>query len=180
MPAADDVNITAPILSNNYAAFVFATWPTWIAMRPCCVKVFELISRELARLDQVFVDTKFEFGCVTDRTGRDKLIYMDEVGHRTPRVSGTGRRGARAGWWKIPGGFPPTVAAALPDPDILLNKDRMPERMALAGQRPAHPGADGGVRYPMSGSPGRFSARSCISPTTPGRRLSRYWAVTSA
>jgi hypothetical protein len=28
----------------------------------------------------VFVDTKFEFGYVTDKHGHEKLIYMDEVG----------------------------------------------------------------------------------------------------
>ena len=39
-----------------------------------------MISDELAKLDQIFVDTKFEFGYVTDRSGNQKLIYMDEVG----------------------------------------------------------------------------------------------------
>ena len=31
-------------------------------------------------MDQIFVDTKFEFGYVTDKAGKEKLIYMDEVG----------------------------------------------------------------------------------------------------
>jgi phosphoribosylaminoimidazole-succinocarboxamide synthase len=41
---------------------------------------FKVISTALGELDQVFVDTKFEFGYVDDGAGGEKLIYMDEVG----------------------------------------------------------------------------------------------------
>jgi phosphoribosylaminoimidazole-succinocarboxamide synthase len=94
---------------------------------------FDVISEELAGLDQIFVDTKFEFGYVTDAAGNDKLIYMDEVG--TPDSSRI---------WDGPAwregkvvenskeGFRQLLLNHFPDPDILLNKDRMPERQALA------------------------------------------------
>ena len=41
---------------------------------------FAVISEALATLDEIFVDTKFEFGYVRDASGERKLIYMDEVG----------------------------------------------------------------------------------------------------
>ena len=44
---------------------------------------FVVISDALAAIGQIFVDTKFEFGYVTDSKGARKLIYMDEV---SPRV----------------------------------------------------------------------------------------------
>ena len=40
---------------------------------------FDVISEALAAMDQIFVDTKFEFGYVKDDAGKEKLIYMDEV-----------------------------------------------------------------------------------------------------
>ena len=87
----------------------------------------------MAKLDQIFVDTKFEFGYVTDSGGRDKLIYMDEVG--TPDSSriwdGPAWREGRV-VENSKEGFRQLLLQHFPDPDILLNKDRMPERAALA------------------------------------------------
>jgi len=133
VPEADDVNITRTDIDNNYAAFNFRNHADVDRYETLLREGFELISSELAKLDQIFVDTKFEFGYVTDRSGNDKLIYMDEVG--TPDSSRI---------WDGPAwregkvvenskeGFRQLLLGHFPDPDILLNKDRMPERMALA------------------------------------------------
>jgi len=94
---------------------------------------FGVISDALAALDQMFVDTKFEFGYVKGADGADKLIYMDEVG--TPDSS---RIWDGASWRdgqiveQSKEGFRQWLLNNFPDPDILLNKDRMPERAALA------------------------------------------------
>ena len=92
-----------------------------------------MISQALAELDQVFVDTKFEFGYVTDANGQEKLIYMDEVG--TPDSSRIWdgpayRRGQIVENSKE--SFRQFLLNYFPDPDILLNKERMSERTALA------------------------------------------------
>jgi phosphoribosylaminoimidazole-succinocarboxamide synthase len=133
VPEADDVNITREDILNNYAAFNFNSPADVDRYETLLREGFELISGELGKLDQVFVDTKFEFGYVSDRAGNDKLIYMDEVG--TPDSSRI---------WDGPAwregkvienskeGFRQLLLQHFPDPDILLNKDRMPERMALA------------------------------------------------
>src|SRR5690554_2029637 len=94
---------------------------------------FEVISNALAELDQIFVDTKFEFGYVTDASGNNKLIYMDEVG--TPDSSriwdGPSYRAGQV-VEKSKEEFRQLLLNYFPDPDILLNKDRMQERQALA------------------------------------------------
>lgn len=133
VPEADDVNITRTDIENNYAAFGF-TSPADIDRYETLLKEgFKVISDELAQLDQIFVDTKFEFGYVTDKNGSEKLIYMDEVG--TPDSSRIWDGSAlRAG--KIiersKEEFRQELLGYFSSPDILLNKDRMPEREALA------------------------------------------------
>lgn len=133
VPEADDVNITRADIVNNYKAFNFHSTADIDRYEVLLREGFELISSELAKLDQIFVDTKFEFGYVTDRGGDDKLIYMDEVG--TPDSSRiwdgpAWREGAVVENSKED--FRQLLLQHFPDPDILLNKDRMPERMALA------------------------------------------------
>jgi len=133
VPAADDVNITRADIENNYTAFNFRSTADVDLYETLLQQGFELISRELSQLDQIFVDTKFEFGYVTDGAGEDKLIYMDEVG--TPDSSriwdgpawreGTVMENSKEGFRQL-------LLQHFPEPDILLNKDRMPERMALA------------------------------------------------
>jgi len=133
VPEADDVNVTRDDIVNNYAAFNFGS-PADVDRYENLLRAgFELISRELGKLDLVFVDTKFEFGYVVDRAGNDKLIYMDEVG--TPDSSriwdGPAWREGRV-VENSKEGFRQLLLQYFPDPDILLNKDRMPERTALA------------------------------------------------
>jgi phosphoribosylaminoimidazole-succinocarboxamide synthase len=133
VPAVDDVNITRADIENNFAAFKFRSVEDIARYERLLREGFEVISSELAKLDQVFVDTKFEFGYVTDRSGADQLIYMDEVG--TPDSSriwdGAALREGRI-VENSKEDFRQLLLAHFPDPDILLNKARMPERQALA------------------------------------------------
>lgn len=133
VPAADDVNVTRADLEANYAAFNFSRPADIERYETLLREGFEAISAELAKLDQIFVDTKFEFGYVTDAAGQEKLIYMDEVG--TPDSSriwdGPAWREGRI-VENSKEGFRQMLLNHFPDSDILLNKDRMPERQALA------------------------------------------------
>ncbi len=133
VPAVDDVNITRTDIEKNFAAFRFRSVDDIAVYERLLREGFDVISSELARLDQVFVDTKFEFGYVTDKAGNDKLIYMDEVG--TPDSSriwdGAALREGRV-VENSKEDFRQLLLQHFPDPDILLNKGRMPERQALA------------------------------------------------
>ncbi|AOS95647.1 Phosphoribosylaminoimidazole-succinocarboxamide synthase [Microbulbifer aggregans] len=133
VPEADDVNVTRADLENNFEAFNFSSKGDIDLYEKLLKEGFDLISGELAQLDQIFVDTKFEFGYVTDNKGEEKLIYMDEVG--TPDSSriwdGEAYRNGEV-VEKSKEGFRQALLSYFPDPDILLNKDRMEEREALA------------------------------------------------
>ncbi|WP_116475611.1 phosphoribosylaminoimidazolesuccinocarboxamide synthase [Zobellella maritima] len=133
VPEADDVNITRQNIEDNFAAFNFSSREDITHYEKLLKEGFEVISRELAGLDQIFVDTKFEFGYVADADGNEKLIYMDEVG--TPDSSriwdGPSYREGRI-VENSKEGFRQLLLNHFPDPDILLNKERMAEREALA------------------------------------------------
>ncbi|MFV8816397.1 phosphoribosylaminoimidazolesuccinocarboxamide synthase [Haliea sp. E17] len=133
VPAQDDVNITRADIDANYAAFNFRSPEDVDLYEKLLREGFDLISDRLAALDQIFVDTKFEFGYVTDKSGQEKLIYMDEVG--TPDSSriwdGAAYREGKV-VENSKEGFRQLLLNHFPDPDILLNKDRMPERQSLA------------------------------------------------
>jgi phosphoribosylaminoimidazole-succinocarboxamide synthase len=133
VPEADDVNITRQNIIDNFAAFNFSSAAD-VTLYECLLRDgFAAIDNALTKLDQIFVDTKFEFGYVTDTNGQDKLIYMDEVG--TPDSSriwdGPAYREGRV-IEQSKESFRQFLLKHFPDPDILLNKDRMPERIALA------------------------------------------------
>ena len=133
VPEADDVNITRANIVDNYQAFGFRDSSEVDVYERLLKEGFSVISKALAEVDQMFVDTKFEFGFVTDKSGVEKLIYMDEVG--TPDSSRI---------WDGPSyregnvvenskeGFRQLLLNHFPDPDVLLNKERMRERQALA------------------------------------------------
>ncbi|WP_444891290.1 phosphoribosylaminoimidazolesuccinocarboxamide synthase [Microbulbifer sp. DLAB2-AA] len=133
VPEADDVNVTRKNIEDNFEAFGFRSAGDIDLYEQLLKEGFDLISAELEKLDQVFVDTKFEFGYVTDANGAEKLIYMDEVG--TPDSSriwdGEQYRGGKV-VEKSKEGFRQALLNHFPDADILLNKDRMDERLALA------------------------------------------------
>ncbi|MBY8085511.1 phosphoribosylaminoimidazolesuccinocarboxamide synthase [Vibrio fluvialis] len=133
VPEADDVNITRQNIEDNFAAFNFSKASDIALYEKLLKEGFGVISDALKAIGQIFVDTKFEFGYVTDANGVEKLIYMDEVG--TPDSSRIwDEQEYQAG--KIvensKEGFRQFLLNYFPDPDILLNKERMPEREALA------------------------------------------------
>ena len=133
VPEADDVNITRADITGHYKAFNFLNEKDVTLYEKLLNDGFKVISEALAKLDQIFVDTKFEFGYVTDRQGNQKLIYMDEVG--TPDSSriwdGPSYRNGHI-VEQSKEAFRQLLLNHFPDPDILLNKDRMNERSALA------------------------------------------------
>jgi phosphoribosylaminoimidazole-succinocarboxamide synthase len=133
VPAVDDVNITRKNIEDNFEAFNFKSLDDITLYEKLLTEGFDLISDALAKLDQIFVDTKFEFGYVKDKAGNDKLIYMDEVGTPDSSRIWDGEQ-YRAG--KVvensKEGFRQLLLNHFPDSDILLNKDRMEERLALA------------------------------------------------
>lgn len=133
VPAVDDVNITRANISDNFEAFNFTKASDIEQYEKLLQEGFGVISNALAQLDQVFVDTKFEFGYVNDAAGNEKLIYMDEVGTPDSSRIWDGPQ-YRAG--KIvensKEGFRQFLLNHFEDSDILLNKDRMDERSALA------------------------------------------------
>lgn len=133
VPAQDDVNITRQNIEDNPEAFNFLSKEDIDLYEKLLKEGFDVISSELAKLDQIFVDTKFEFGYVTDSNGDEKLIYMDEVG--TPDSSriwdGPSYRQGKV-VENSKEAFRQQLLNHFPDPDILLNKDRMEERTALA------------------------------------------------
>jgi phosphoribosylaminoimidazole-succinocarboxamide synthase len=133
VPEVDDVNIRRQDILENYQAFNFLSKADVDTYETLLKDGFNLISNALKNIDQVFVDTKFEFGYVKDAQGNDKLIYMDEVG--TPDSSriwdGPSYRAGKV-VENSKEGFRQLLLNHFSDPDILLNKNRMPERQALA------------------------------------------------
>ena len=133
VPAADDVNVSRADIERHHAAFGFHSLADIDVYERYLSQGFHLIEQDLAKLGQVFVDTKFEFGYVTNIAGEEELIYMDEVG--TPDSSRMWDATAYAQGEAIEHskeGFRQFLLNYFPDPDILLNKQRMPERQQLA------------------------------------------------
>ena len=133
VPAADDVNITRKNIENNFSAFNFSALEDITRYEKLLKEGFDVISDALENIGQIFVDTKFEFGYVNDKNGNEKLIYMDEVG--TPDSSRIWDASEFAKGKVVENSkedFRQLLLNHFPDPDILLNKDRMVERSALA------------------------------------------------
>jgi phosphoribosylaminoimidazole-succinocarboxamide synthase len=133
VPEADDVNITRKNIEDNFEAFNFKSKQDISLYERLLTEGFDVISNSLSKVDQIFIDTKFEFGYVKDTNGNDKLIYMDEVG--TPDSSriwdGAAYRGGKV-LENSKEGFRQLLLNYFPEPDILLNKERMDERNELA------------------------------------------------
>eukprot|EP00041_Stephanoeca_diplocostata_P009761 m.152152 g.152152 ORF g.152152 m.152152 type:complete len:373 (+) comp17888_c0_seq4:90-1208(+) len=133
VPAQDDVNVSREDIVNNLEAFRFQSRDDVAHYEILLRDGFNLISEELAKVNQIFVDTKFEFGYVKDKAGIERLIYMDEIG--TPDSSRIWDAAAYAEGRVVENskeGFRKALQQHFPDPDILLNKNRMDERKTLA------------------------------------------------
>ncbi|MDF1622673.1 MAG: phosphoribosylaminoimidazolesuccinocarboxamide synthase [Pseudohongiella nitratireducens] len=133
VPEADDVNISRQNIEDNLAGFGFNSPADIDHYERLLKEGFQVISDDLAKQDQVFVDTKFEFGYVTNDKGQQELIYMDEVG--TPDSSriwdGPAYRDGKI-VEQSKEAFRQFLLGHFADPDVLLDKNRMPERSALA------------------------------------------------
>jgi phosphoribosylaminoimidazole-succinocarboxamide synthase len=133
VPEVDDVNISRSDIEKNLEAFNFQSLEHISHYEKLLKEGFDVISAALQAMDQVFVDTKFEFGYVKDKDGKEKLIYMDEVG--TPDSSRIWD-GPKYREGKVVENskevFRQMLLKHFPDPDILTNKDRMAERKKLA------------------------------------------------
>ena len=94
-----------------------------------------MISGALADANQLFVDTKFEFGYARNRAGEQELIYMDEVG--TPDSSRIWEAAAYEHGRVIDNSkeaFRQALLGLCPDPELLLDKRRLLERQQFAKQ----------------------------------------------
>ncbi|MFT5790572.1 MAG: phosphoribosylaminoimidazole-succinocarboxamide synthase [Shewanella sp.] len=133
VPEADDVNVSRSDIERHYKGFKFSNTDDIDLYEKLLSEGFDVISEALAEQDQIFVDTKFEFGYVNDAAGNEKLIYMDEVG--TPDSSriwdGSSHRDGKI-IEQSKEGFRQWLLNHFSDADILLNKNRMEERFALA------------------------------------------------
>ena len=133
IPEQDDTNISKQDLKDNYQTFGFESVKDIELYEKLLLEGFNLISQQLDKIEQIFVDTKFEFGYVKDKNGKSKLIYMDEVG--TPDSSRIWDKSAYQTGKIIENSkedFRQMLLNHFPKPDILLNKDRMAERIELA------------------------------------------------
>ncbi|MCL1058027.1 phosphoribosylaminoimidazolesuccinocarboxamide synthase [Shewanella gelidimarina] len=133
VPEADDVNVSRRDIERHYKGFKFSNTDDIDLYEKLLSEGFDVISEALAEQDQIFVDTKFEFGYVHDAAGNEKLIYMDEVG--TPDSSriwdGSSHRDGKI-IEQSKEGFRQWLLNHFSDADILLNKNRMEERFSLA------------------------------------------------
>ena len=133
VPAVDDVNVSQETLRERWSAFKFSQPSDVDHYASLLTAGFEQISNALLPHDQIFVDTKFEFGYAENRDGVNELIYMDEVG--TPDSSRIWDASAYKAGRVVENskeGFRQALLNFAPDPDILINKDRMDERYRFA------------------------------------------------
>lgn len=132
VPEEEDVNITRKQITENYQAFGFSEVRDILTYERMLREGFDLIEKGFAAIDEIFVDTKFEFGYVKGSDGERKMIYQDEVG--TPDSSRSWDAQKYANGEIVENskeGFRQFLLATL-DRDILLNKKRMEERKQLA------------------------------------------------
>jgi phosphoribosylaminoimidazole-succinocarboxamide synthase len=132
IPEIDDYNVSKKDITGSLDIFKFKSAEDVDDYEKLLTQGFEVISEALQKNDQIFVDTKFEFGYAVDKAGKEKLIYMDEVG--TPDSSriwdGPQYREGKV-MENSKEFFRQKLLNHFPDPDILTNKNRMDEREKL-------------------------------------------------
>ena len=135
VPEVDDVNIARRQIVDHYEAFGFATRDDVDRYETLLAEGFRIVSDRAAAAGQLLADTKFEFGYVANSPGSQtdfSMIYIDEVGtldssrywdlaaYREGRMVENSKERFRK-----------LLCDAVPDRDVLLNKDRMAERGPL-------------------------------------------------
>ena len=133
IPAIDDVNITRADLERHWSDLGFEQSADIDQYERLLREGFAVIADRLDKVGQLFVDTKFEFGYATNALGASELIYMDEVG--TPDSSRIWNAFAYSQGHILENskeGFRQALLSWVPDRDLLLDKQRMPEREAYA------------------------------------------------
>ena len=133
VPAVDDVNVSQEMLRAHWEAFKFNQPSDVNYYASLLTAGFAQISDALLPHGQLFVDTKFEFGYANNREGVNELIYMDEVG--TPDSSRIWDASAYKTGQVVENskeGFRQALLSYAPDPNVLINKNRMDERYRFA------------------------------------------------
>lgn len=132
IPEKEDADIARMQIFKNYQAFGFRSVDDIPMYEDLLKKGFDFIGKKLESIGQIFVDTKFEFGYAKDKNGESRIIYIDEVG--TPDSSRMWDSKAYSQGKIVENskeGFRQFLLNEL-DRDVLLNKERMPERKQLA------------------------------------------------
>lgn len=133
VPEYDDAAVDPQQLMRHWQAFGFASVEDVDRCRNLLLRGFERLASMYAHGGDLLVDTKFEFGYAPGRDGADELLVMDEVG--TPDSSRVWRQedweaGTPVEYSKEL--FREALLEWVPDPDLLLDSERMAERLAFA------------------------------------------------
>lgn len=137
VPEYDDAPISYALLREHWAPFGFLAPEDVDRCRHAMLSGFENLAENYAAHGELLVDSKFEFGYVPGSAGDPELVYMDEVG--TPDSSRVWRL---ADWER---GTPKEYSKELfredllnwiPDRQLLLDSERMAERLAFAAANP--------------------------------------------
>jgi len=132
IPEEEDTPITAEDIRSNYEVFGLKEPDELSRVEYLLTQGFKLISDEYAKMGQILVDTKFEFGTVLDAHKNRKIIFIDEVA--TPDSSRIWAMDAYCQGKTVElckENFRRFLLGTL-DNDILLDPKRMDDRKALA------------------------------------------------
>ncbi len=130
VPEKDDVDVSREQILENYQAFAFRAERDVSQYEKLLSEGFQIIANQAEAAGQLLVDTKFEFGYVPDAAGDGHvMIYIDEVGtldssrywEKSSYEQGRIVENSKEMFRKF-------LCEAVPDADVLLNKERMDER----------------------------------------------------
>ncbi|MEM1403966.1 MAG: phosphoribosylaminoimidazolesuccinocarboxamide synthase [Pseudomonadota bacterium] len=132
VPAFDDAPVDPTRIAQHFEAFGLGDASDLAQLESALRDGFKAIGQALETTGRLLVDTKFEFGFAPTAQG-EELIYMDEIG--TPDSSRIWRKddwnsGSPTEFSKEV--FREALQDWVPDRDLLLNSDRMEERLAFA------------------------------------------------
>lgn len=133
VPEKDDVNVTRDQILANHGAFAFKSPGDVAQYEKLLSEGFKIISGQATKANQLLVDTKFEFGYIPNASGDGhSMIYIDEVG--TLDSSRYWDAAEYAGGRIVENSkemFRKFLCDSVPEADVLLNKERMDERVEL-------------------------------------------------